>query len=165
MALPAGCRKVCRPKRALNRRVTAKAVGRFACYAREAGESSADIIEEISKCVAMEDVGCDKVREKIELAVAALAILAAIAISRGRANKLAAEETAALIERLRASSSTAPVGTIRTLDKVQALLIIGSDSDEKMNEAFAELLDNLKQAAQDARGEPPDGVVITDTGA
>jgi len=113
----------------------------------------------------MEDVGCDKVREKIELAVAALAILAAIAISRGRANKLAAEETAALIERLRASSSTVPVGTIRTLDKVQALLIIGSDSDEKMNEAFADLLDNLKQAAQDARGEPPDGVVITDTGA
>lgn len=76
MALPSGCFTVCRPKRKFERKFSAKDVGRVVCYAKQAGESDANIRAEIQKsgCLeAGEECNCD------ELAIAIGKILAAIA--------------------------------------------------------------------------------------
>ena len=154
MALPTGCFKVCRPARKEPRKFTAKDVGRAACYAREAGESSADIMAEVGKCVEVGECDCERIGQKVGIALAALGILATVFLSRGKANKLAAEETTALIERLRASSSTVPVGTIQIAEEVRSMLLLGGEVDAEMNAAFQDLLDNLKGIQQDSFATP-----------
>ena len=80
--------------------------------------------------------------------MAAIAAIATVLISRGKANKLAAEETAALIERLRKASGQTPTGQIKVLEQLKGLFEMNASQDDEIAAGLNNLLDRMQRSVQ-----------------
>lgn len=144
MAIPDGCRTVCRPVRTTARRFNAEAVGRAACAAKNAGESDEAILSEVLRCVRAEVSDCEEVRLAVFAAMDALALIAVVAASRSKANKLAKEELEALMARLRSASGQPKTGTLQTLEVLDNWFILSAQVDETVQEELDRITDMLR---------------------
>ena len=153
MAKTSGLHCYHRPNRKTARRFSAKDAGRVARYALESGESCTDVRFEIEKSLTEsgcppENCDCVLITEEVLAAVAAIAAIATVLISRGKANKLAAEETAALIERLRKASGQTPTGQIKVLEQLKGLFEMNASQDDEIAAGLNNLLDRMQRSVQ-----------------
>ena len=151
MALPAGCRTVCRPARRFPRKYTAEDVGRIACYAREAGESNEAILQAISRCVQV-DTGCDEARATahrlavaVEVAAASIIALAGVALLRQKSSVLVSEQMTAL-QRIAERYKNVPVTFTNEVRRLNSVLIEQAARDAEFNQHLTDLNNELMLA-------------------
>lgn len=126
-----------------------------------AGESCEDIQGEIEKAIPQcqeKECSCSEIFQYIAGALVAVAAVAAVVATRGRASRLAAAETRALIERLQALNKVYkfPKGTITPL--VAALVFLEARTaewDALLNGDVQKALDNLEKAKEAASRTKP----------
>src|SRR4030042_311489 len=117
MALPNGCRKVCRPNRSIPRKFSVSDIRRISCLLREQGVPSEEIIAAVQECAPAGECDCERIAVAVAIAVALLALVVAVRTK----NKIAMQAARDAIARAQRTSS-AQVGRIE-LEKAQAELV------------------------------------------
>lgn len=142
-----------KPNREYPRRFNARAVGRIARYAKEAGESDNEICFQLSEQAQLRCGECDCVKLKALVALA-LGVMAFAAAVRIRNKEAMTEAIAAISKAQRSARGT--LGRIE-LEKVNSLLILvdsGEDSmQEELDKLNDELLNAMKQSFEKPTGE------------
>lgn len=150
MALPSGCRKVCRPARSGPRKFSVQDVRRIVCNLREQGIPAEEINAAVQECAPAEICDCERLAVGLAVAAAALA-LAVAAITRRRA---AMAEARAAIQRAMQSSKTAA----RELEKTDRDIATLMREDDSAEAQFRRSLDVIEKLRQDAFAK--EGVVV-----
>lgn len=157
MAIPSGCRIVCRRTRDVARRVTSAAVGRFARYAWLAGESCDDIKAAIQKNIPQcedKECNCEDAYVQIGTAIGALAVVAAAIATRGRSVRQANAEYEALLQRLRRTAEI-PVGTITTVEEAAAINAAFAGDLIEFDRQIQESIAKMRSAQEAAKPRAP----------
>jgi len=143
MALPSGRVCITRPDRQFPRKYTAKDCGRMVRYARQAGESEAEICEAIATDGGLQcggDCDCERIRALVGVAIGVVALAIATRARNKQAMKLAREAIQKAME-----SSKATMGKIE-LEKVDSYLLMVNESEEELNNSLDRLQELLIQS-------------------
>lgn len=139
-----------KPNREYPRRFNARAVGRIARYAKEAGESDTEICRELAEQAQLRCGECDCVKLKALVALA-LGVMAFAAAIRVRNKEAMQEAIAAIAKAQRSARGT--LGRIE-LEKVNSLLLFVDNNEDSMQEELDKLNDELLNAMKQSFEKP-----------